>query len=582
MAEPANQRRPEDRPLPAMRPWRELVPLLKRFARYPLRERWLLARTLLIMLLITATALAAPWVHRAIIDDALLARDAPLLWSLVGVLLVLVAARFALSFLRALELMRLRIKILYRVRRDVVEHLQFLPLAFHRRTSPGYLLARIGSDIEQLAPLFGDSLLGLAQNVLLIVFGVPLVFLLDWKLALFVLALVPLYLLNHYAFAGPIRRLSGENQERWARVWARIEENLLIIPSVKLFGRELFETLRYLRAARAAVRGQVRLTLVQTAGALTTEVFTGLGPIAVLAFAGAQIIRGAMSLGDLIAFSVYMGMLIGPVRSVFSYGLGVQGALASLERVYDLLDRPREISADDGAKERLEGCRGAIEVRGLCFAYEEGAPVLEGLDLRVEPGELVVLEGANGSGKTTLVALLVGLLEPQAGEVRIDGVPLGEVSKRALRERVGVVFRDNFFFNASIRENIAYGRAGASDEAVEAAAGLARVTDFAAGLPEGLDTPLGERGEGLSRGQLQRVALARTLLRDPAVLVLDEGTTSIDRSSRALIQRSVERFRGQKTVIVISHEDTWQRADRTFVLEGGRLRERSTPAGAGG
>ncbi|MFC1707843.1 ABC transporter ATP-binding protein [Planctomycetota bacterium] len=561
---------------------RELLSLVWGFTVHLRREWGLALRAALLMALITGIALVGPWIHRAVIDEALMKRDAPFLWQLLAILLVLALAQFGLSFLRTMVLLRLRLKILFLVRRDVMEHLQFLPLGFHRATNPGYLMVRLGSDVERLAPLFGDSLLGVLQNTLLIIFGIPLVFYINYGLALMVLGLVPFYLLNHYLFARRTRRLAAENQELWARVWGRVEENLSIITSVKLFGRELYETIRFMRVAKQAVRHQVRLTVVQALGALMTQMFTGLGPIVVLAYAGTQIIAGHMTLGDLVAFSVYMGLLVGPVRSVFQYGLGVQGALASLERVYDILDREREIGPEDRDLDPLEGFEGRIELRGVSFSYRPAQPVLRGVDLTLAPGQAVALQGANGSGKTTIVNLIVGLHAPSEGVILLDGRPMTAVSKRALRRKIGVVSRDNFFFCGSIRENIAYGRAGATDEEIERAARLARVTDFCEEFPLGLDSHLGERGDELSRGQLQRVALARTLLRDPAVLILDEGTTSIDRSSRELIHKTLEGFSGQKTLIVISHEDDWPALDQAYVLEDGQLQARPSDAGQDG
>ena len=555
----------------------ELFRLALRFSSR-LRREWPLAlRASLAMVLITAVALATPWVHKKIVDDALLRRDASVFWPLLLLLVVLALAQLLLGLLRSYDLMRLRVKILFRVRADFVERLEFLPLEYYRSVNPGYVMARLGSDVERLVPLFGDALLGVLQNTLLVLAGIPLVFYLSPGLALLVACLVPFYLLNHWFFAGRIRRVSAENQELFAKVWARLEENLTIITSVKLFGRELREAIRYVRASKVASRHQVRLALVQAAAGLCTDVFTSLGPIAVLAYAGARIIGGAMTLGELIAFSVYMGMLIGPVRSLFQYGLGIQGALASLERVYDVLDLAPEPGLRDEGLDELRGFTGRIAFRDVRFAYRPGEPVLDGLTLEIAPGEAIVLEGANGSGKTTLVNLLVGLLRPSGGEILLDGRPLARVSLRALRRKVGVVSRDNFFFNASIRENIAYGRRGATGDEILRAADLARVTEFASELPDGLDSSLGERGDRLSRGQLQRVALARALVRDPVVLVLDEGTASIDRRSKELIQRALEDFHGKKTVIYITHEDPLPAHDRAYVLENGRIRPRPAP-----
>jgi ABC-type multidrug transport system fused ATPase/permease subunit len=553
--------------------------LFLRFFTY-IRRYWGLAlKGGLTMGAVTALSLAIPMISKFIMDDALLKKDAVLLFKLIGLWFGAEVVRLGLGYLQSYYLLIFRIRTLFDVRFDLFQHVQRLPLEYFHRIKPGYLASRIFQDVGRLAPILGDNLLLVIQNLLMFLVGIGIVYWLNPRLALLVTLLGPLYLLNHRFFARRIREYSRMDQENWAKVLGGLHENLVSIETVKLFGREVREAIKYLRTSRRAIRHSIRFGLFSNLGRLTVSLFFKCGPLLYLAYAGWLIVQGRMTLGDLMAFSVYMGLLFGPIRGVFQFWLGAQAGVAALERIYEILDRPTEFRADDREKEALPDFAGGIAMRDLSFRYApEGPAIFQDASMEIRPGEVVLLVGGNGSGKTTLVNLILGFFEPGGGEILFDGRPSRDVSKAALRKRIGVVSRDSFFFNASIRENVAYGKRGATEEELWRALEGARAVEFVRELPRGIETPLGEKGAGLSRGQLQRIALARVLLKDPVLLILDEGTASIDQRSLGLIWETLGTLKGRKTIVVISHDQPAPPGvSAVFELVDGRIRRR--PAG---
>jgi ATP-binding cassette subfamily B protein len=499
------------------------------------------------------------------------------LWPLAGAIVLAGLLQLGFSVARRLVAGRVSLGVEYDLRNRLYRHLQSLELAYFDEQQTGQLMSRSTVDLSAVRFFLGYGLIFILQSFVTIGVAAAIMFVVNPELALLTLIPFPFVIWVAFRYGRLNRPAAQEVQQRVAELTAEVEESISGIRLVKAFAREERQLAR-IRNATTRVFDQ---SMVSTRLRAFYSPFIGFLPqlgLAIVLFAGGrQAIDGAISVGEFVAFIGYVTRLTGPTR-MLGMALGMaQRAVASGARVFEVLDREPRMTSPPGAPALPEG-DGHVVLRGVSFAYADGAaPVLDDLDLDVAAGRTVAIVGPTGSGKTTLVMLLPRLYDPRSGSVSIDGADVRDVDVTSLREAVGLVSDDPFLFSASVRENIAYARPDASPAEVEDAARRADIHDFVAGLPEGYDTLVGERGLTLSGGQRQRLAIARAIVKDPRVLILDDATSSVDASTEAQIKAALRELMRDRTTFIIGHRlSTIALADEIVVLEEGRVAARGS------
>ena len=466
-------------------------------------------------------------------------------------------------------------RIVADLRQRIYGHLHRLTLRFFSNNRTGDLTSRLTNDVSSIRSAVTQALSDMLTQSLSLVGSVALMVVLNWRLSLIIFLVVPAVTVAAIYFGRKIRKLARDIQDRLADTTAIAEEALAAVRVVKAFARSRYEVQRYDEAVeelfeRSRVRVLVSALFSSVVGLLF---FSAL--VAIFWYGGVEVLAGRLTAGDLVAFIFYAFNIARSVGGMSRLYSTFNSAAGATERLFELLDTEPEIQDADDATE-LDVVRGRIAFQNVTFAYDE-EPVLHDVDFTVESGQTVALVGPSGAGKSTLVSLIPRFYDPQSGRVTIDGYDLRDVTLTSLRQQVAAVSQDVQLFNMSIRENIRYGRLGATDADIEDAARAANAHDFIQKLPDGYDASVGERGVKLSGGQKQRIAIARALLRDARVLLLDEATSSLDSASEALVQEALERLMEGRTTLIIAHRlSTVQDADRILVLEDGRVVQSGT------
>jgi ATP-binding cassette, subfamily B, bacterial len=533
------------------------------------------AWSLVLAALAMVATVAIPWLTgRAV--DAITRDDRGELRMLAGAIVLAALLRLALSVARRLVAGRVSLAVELDLRNLMYAHLQALELGFFARQQTGQLMSRATVDLQSVRFFLGYGLVFIAQSALTILLAAAAMLALDPGLGALALTPVPFVVLVAARYGRRSRPALMEVQQRIAELTADVEENVSGVRVVKAFAAEERQLGRF--------RGSVGRVFDQSMVATRLRAFynpflaflPNIGLAVILLVGGRRVVNGTLTLGDFAAFYAYLLILIAPMRQL-GIALGMaQRATASGARIFELLDREPRVVAPAGAPPLPAG-RGRVELRGVSFAYEGGPPALQDIDLVVEAGATVALVGATGSGKSTLVQLLGRLYDVSSGAVLVDGVDVRSVQLRSLRRAIAVVDDDPFLFSASVHENIAYARPDASRAQVELAAARAQAAGFIGALPAGYDTRVGERGLTLSGGQRQRLAIARALLADPRILVLDDATSSVDASTEQAIKAALREVMVGRTTFVIAHRlSTIALADEIVVLEAGRVAARGT------
>jgi ATP-binding cassette subfamily B protein len=528
--------------------------------------------------------LAFPYVAGNLVDAALQGRAPAAAGRWYGgidrVALVLVgvlALQAGFAFLRALWFLEVGERSLADLRRDTFARLVRLPLAFHHQRRVGELTSRIAADLGHIQGTLVESVPHFLRESAILVGGVALIALTSPRLTLVMLASLPVLVVLAVVFGNVIDRLSRAAQDRLAESNVVVEESLQNIAVVKAFGNEAFEQERYRRGLDAYLR--VVLRSARYYGAfIAFIVFALFGALVLVLWYGARlVVAEQLSVGELTRFMLYTIYVAGAVGSFAEFYSDIRRTLGATGRVRELLEQtPEEVQRAEAALPRL---RGEVAFEEVNFRYpsRKEVEVLRGVSLQARAGQRIALVGPSGAGKSTLVNLLLRFYEPDAGRVLIDGRDARDYDLHALRAQLAVVPQDVVLFGGTLAENIAYGRPGAPQAEIEEAARQANAHDFISAFPEGYETRVGERGVQLSGGQRQRVAIARALLRDPAILVLDEATSSLDAASESLVLQALERLMQGRTCLVIAHRlSTVRGADRIFVIEEGRTVEAGT------
>ncbi|HEX5929511.1 MAG TPA: ABC transporter ATP-binding protein [Solirubrobacterales bacterium] len=501
--------------------------------------------------------------------------------------------RLGLTVVRRLVAGKVSLAVEFDLRETFYAHLQRLELGFFDGQQTGQLMSRATVDLQSIRFFLGYGLIFITQNLLTIVLASAVMFAIDPWLALIALAPAPLIVYVASRYNRVSRPALQEVQQRIAELTAEAEENVSGVRIVKAFAREEHQLRRFGRATTRVFDQSIYSTRLQAFFSPLIGLLPQLGIALVLLIGGRQVISGNLSLGDFTAFYTYLVMLAGPMRMLgVTMGMA-QRAIASGNRLFEILDREPRIESPPGAPPLPAG-GGRVELRGVSLRYEsardddasevdptQGGSIsvaaLSDVDLEVEAGRTVALVGPSGSGKTSLVALIARLYDPSAGTVRVDGVDVREVDVPSLRSEIAFVADDSFLFTASVAENIAYANPGATREQIEAAARRAQADEFIRALPDGYETRVGERGLTLSGGQRQRVAIARALLADPRVLILDDATSSVDATTEAAIKSGLGEAMAGRTTFIIAHRlSTVSLADEIVVMDGGRIVDRGT------
>ncbi|MBI4506063.1 MAG: ABC transporter ATP-binding protein [Chloroflexi bacterium] len=528
--------------------------------------------------LLPPIALTMPLVERYLVDGVVLAKRVDLLPQAVvlygGIWLLTTTVQIVGALLRTylIEQMMLRLK------QRLFAHCERLSLAFAHREHSGRTIALFVNDVPNLVNLFSTTVLGAVGSVVTLLVGASIMFSLSWQLALVAGVAPPLVAGLAGVITRPMRPAARRAQEKAAELTERLQENLAGMREVVAFGQEQRQGRSFTTALRDLLRLRMRLTLMDIGLQTGQSLFSLTVTLAIVGYGGYLVIAGETTIGTLVAMRSLFAHLFQPASQLFGMMSGVQKALASAERIYGFLDEKPRVVERPRAR-ALRQVRGEIVFDGVSFAYEPGRPVLHDVSFVARPGELLALVGPSGAGKSTLLSLVARFYDPTAGRLLLDGVDLRDLTIADLRDHIGIVFQDTFLFATTIGENIAFGREGADEARVVAAARAANAWEFIARLPQGLETPVGERGVQLSEGQKQRLAIARAVLRDPRMLILDEPTSALDARSEHLLQAALDNLMRGRTTFVSAHRlATVQRADRILVVEGGRVVEEGTHA----
>ena len=538
--------------------------------------RWSLSVSVVLAAGAQLAAIALVRVSQSVIDDAVRPKDERALW--IAVITIL-----ALGLIRALLMAGRRfisgwqaLGVEFDMRNALYAHLLRLSFGFYDRHQTGQLMSRATVDLQAVRFFLGYGLIFFTQHLLTIVGVTAIMLWTDWRLALVALALTPLIVVIAYRYSRVSHPVLRDVQQKLADVATVAEENVVGIHVVKAFAQEGQEQEKFSRRSEELFGQSVRANRQRATYVPLLAFVPLLAQAAVLAVGGWMVQSGTLSLGAFFAFNLYVTMLILPLRMLGMWIGQAQRATAAGERIFQVLDEPEEIADRPGARDLPAG-DGHVRFERASFAYGDGAPVLREIDLDIEAGSTVALIGQTGSGKTTLASLVPRFYDVRDGRVTVDGVDVREVTRLSLRREIGIVAQDPFLFSATVRENIAFGAPLASDEEVEAAARLAQAHEFIEELPEGYDTVIGERGITLSGGQRQRIAIARALILDPRILILDDATASVDATTEARIRLGLrEAMKGRTTLIIAHRLSTIALADELVVLDGGRIAARGT------
>jgi ATP-binding cassette, subfamily B, bacterial len=499
-------------------------------------------------------------------------------WMVAG-LLVLLLVREVLSGLLDCLVWRVRIGASYGMLKATVERLHALPLSYHRKVGVGAIMTKIDRGISGAVAAFSEAAFHLLPAVVYLVVAATIMLRLDLRLGLLVIAFAPVPAIVGALASKEQTARERTLMDRWTKLFSRFNEVLSGILLVKSFAMEDAEKQRFLRGVSEANDIVVRGVATDARTTAVKNAVMAISRVAAMAVGGYLVVHGRMTVGTLIAFVGYVGGLFNPVQAITGLFQTLRRGVVAVETVQSILDANDSLADAPDAVDCGE-LRGEVELRDLEFGYRESRPpVLRGIDLHVEPGETIALVGPSGSGKSTVVGLLQRLYDPTSGAVLLDGKDLRTLKQRSIRQQIGVVLQEGLLFSDSVRDNIAFGRPGASMEQIEAAAKAAKAHDFIMALPRGYDTEVGERGATLSGGERQRIAIARALLKDPPILILDEATSALDADSEADVSEALSRLCQGRTTFIIAHRlTTVTRADRIVVLRDGVIHEMGTHA----
>jgi len=545
----------------------------KRLLRYLKPYRYRVALIVVLMFIVTLSAIPMPLLQKTVLDNAIPNKNLQLLawvgWSVVALYLVRGFISYSLNYLIGW----LGQRVIFDMRYQSYRHLQRLSLAYYDGKQPGKIMTRLTSDIDVIQYALTSGFVSFLTDLATVLIAVTWLFLLEWRLALMTLTVLPLYVVNYKLLLKKIRDVSVALQERREIMIANFTEKLAAIAVVKAFVRESHETEYAMQTVKDNFALGMEQTRLNRILGSTSQLIRMLGTAALMWLGGALVLKndGTLTAGSLWAFYGYTNYLFDPAVRLVDFNVQVQWALAAVDRVFETLDtRPEIIDSPNAVY--LSSIKGAVAFEDVTFGYDPEQPVLRNITFSVNPGEIIAIVGPSGAGKSTLVNLLARFYDVNEGVVTIDGHDVREVRLESMRRHLAMVTQETILFSVSLKENIRYGKKDASDQQVITAAKSADLHDFIMSLPDGYETKIGEDGIKLSGGQKQRMSIARAILADPRILILDDATSALDSHTEANVQAALAQLMQGRTSFVIAHRlSTIMNANRILVLNEGRI-----------
>lgn len=550
--------------------------ILRRLLSYlaPYRKEAILAYGSLLG--VTAMNLIVPRLISIVIDHALAGGSRAFLLQAGAAIIGISAIKAIFAFGQRYLTEWLSFRTAYDLRNAFYDHVQRLSFAYHDSAQTGQLMSRATSDVDMVRQFIGSGLMEAINIALMLVTTLVILLSSDWRLTL--VALLPIPLLTYLAirFGRVIRPRFRDIQAQLAKLSTLLQESLAGVRVVKAFAREPYESRRFAEENRKLLQQRLQVMRLWGLNFPAMSFLIGLSTLLILWYGGRRVVAGEMTIGALVAFNSYVLMLAWPVQRLGWLVDIVSRTLASGERLFEILDTSSPVQERPDAIE-MPPIQGYVRFEDVSFAYAEARPVLHHISLEAKPGQVIALLGATGSGKSTITNLIPRFYDVSAGRITIDGIDIRDVTLKSLRRQIGIVLQESFLFSATIHDNIAYGRPDASMEEIIQAARIARAHDFIMSFPDGYDTWVGERGVTLSGGQKQRISIARALLMNPRILILDDSTSSVDTNTEYEIQQALgELMKGRTTFVIAQRLTTVLHADQILVLDQGRIIERGT------
>ena len=532
----------------------------------------------LTMLASTAVGLIPPYLFSLAIDKYIVDLDVPGLTTLAFAFAAIAAVTYVISYAHTYLLTWLGGRLEYDLRMDLFRHLQRLSLSYYAKREVGSVVSRATNDIDRIISLVSSGVLSAISNVITLVGIIGIMVWMNPWLSAISFSVVPLIVVFAYVWGKRVRRVYRETRKTIASVSAKIEESVSGMKEIHAYSRERESREEFQEVNVSNMQANVTASRTMSAFMPLVTAFSAIGNFLVLWFGGNAVMSGTLTVGVLFAFMSYMGRFFWPIQSLSGFWNEVQSAFAAAERVFHIMDTEIEISEKPDAVV-IPPIEGRIAYEDMNFSYEDGVPVLSDIDLVIEPNTTVALVGPTGAGKTTMINLLYRFYDPQEGRITVDGYDLRDVKLDKYRKQMAIVLQDPFLFAGTVKDNIKYGNMEASDERVVEVSKAVGAHDFIMKMPDGYDTEVRERGSRLSMGQRQLISLARALIADPRILIMDEATSSIDAYTELIIKQALEQVLRNRTSIVIAHRlSTVRNADMIVAFEEGRIVEKGTHA----
>ena len=533
---------------------------------------------LAIVCIVVAAAcnLYLPWIIKDMVDKVLADKDMVMLYVICVSIVVVFLIRGIFYYGQSYLVSYIGQKVVIDVREMMFRKFQRMPMAYFDKHQTGETMSYITNDVSAIQSALVDQLIEMVTESSILIGSIAMMLYLDWKLSLLTLVVIPLVGQAMKIFGRKLKRNGTVIQERAADITSLLQESISSIRVVKSFVREEYEIKRFINQNilnfQAAMKN-VQLTSLLTP---TVEFLAAVSVTFIVGFGGYEVVNGQMTAGALVAFLTYAVNLANPVKRLARVYGNLQRAMAAVDRVFAVIDLPEPISDKEDAKD-LPKIEGHVKVDHVTFGYKEGVNALEDVSLEVKPGQMIAFVGPSGAGKSTIANLIPRFYEISSGAISIDGQDIRDVTVASLREQIGIVPQETMLFSTTVMENIRYGRLDATDEEVIEAAKAANADVFIRELPQGYDTPIGERGLNLSGGQRQRMSIARAILKNPRILILDEATSALDTESEKIVQAALDSLMVGRTSFVIAHRlSTIFNADQIYVIDGGRIKEHGT------
>jgi ATP-binding cassette subfamily B protein/subfamily B ATP-binding cassette protein MsbA len=545
--------------------------------------RHLAYATLMAAMLTTLMDLVPPWLIKVVIDDVIKTGNLPLLKWVIAAMIGAYLGKNLLNMVRIRFNNTLEQKVIYHMRDEVYRALQNLSVSYFDNRATGEMMSRVNSDVNNLERIIIDGVEAIVMASLTLLGISAMLFAIDWRLALLALVPIPFLSLGAVFFTRKVHKLYHQLRQKLAQLNALLQDNLSGIREIMAFNRQDYERGRLNKKSEEYCATQLKVARLWSFYSPGMIFLGSMGMLLILSFGAHRVVGGEMTLGELVAFLSYLALFYTPINQIHSVNHMLQHALASGERVFEIIDAQSEVQEPKDPVTPVSPLNGERKVLGyvafhrVSFNYREDVPVLKEVDFEAQPGEKIALVGPSGSGKSTIIKLLMRFYDVDQGSITLDGVDIRRFKLSYLRDQIAMVQQEPFLFNGTVRENILYGDLSADEDRMITAAKAARAHEFIENLPEGYATWIGERGVKLSVGQKQRIAIARALLKDPPIIILDEATSNIDTETEAKIQEALEYLIQNRTTFIIAHRlSTLKHVDRILVIQNGRIVESGT------